>query len=110
MAAYGNLALSDATQPERLEATVSGRVQGVGFRYFVLRVASELGLSGWVANEPDGTVRVVAEGPRSALESLLADLREGPRGARVDRVTSGWLPASGGTRGFGVRSAGHRGD
>ena len=110
MAADGERALSDAAPNERLEATVHGRVQGVGFRYFILGIASDLGLSGWVANELDGTVRVVAEGSRPALEQLLAELREGPRGARVERVASSWLPASGGFARFGVRSAGHRGD
>lgn len=110
MAANGERALTDAAPHERLEATVGGRVQGVGFRYFVLGVASHLALSGWVANELDGTVRVVAEGPRPALEQLLAELHDGPPGARVDRVVSSWLPASGGFARFGVRSAGHRGD
>lgn len=110
MAAYRGRALSDGTPHERLEATVRGRVQGVGFRYFVVRLAAELGLTGWVANELDGTVRVVAEGTRSALEQLLAELHEGPRGARVEHVASSWLAASGGFARFGVRSAGHRGD
>ena len=95
---------------ERLEATVRGRVQGVGYRYFVLRLASDIGLTGWVANEPDGSVRAVAEGPRPALERLLDGLREGPPGASVDGVTTNWLPATGDLRGFGVRSSGHRGD
>ena len=49
---------------ERLDATVRGRVQGVGFRYMVLEEAHRLGLAGWVANEPDGSVRCVAEGTR----------------------------------------------
>jgi acylphosphatase len=112
VAAHRERALSDAeaVSQDRLEATVRGRVQGVGFRYFVLGIASELGLRGWVANERDGTVRVVAEGPRPALENLLEELREGPRGARVEQVASDWLPASGGMSGFGVRSMGHRGD
>jgi acylphosphatase len=85
-------------------------VQGVGFRYFVLRVAAGLGLSGWVANEADGSVRTVAEGPRSGLERLLEKLREGPPGARVESVSETWLPATGQLAGFGVRSAGHSGD
>jgi acylphosphatase len=94
----------------RLEAVVRGRVQGVGFRYFVLREAARLGLGGWVANEADGTVRTVAEGARPALEALLVALREGPRGAVVGSVSEEWLPASGRFDRFGVRSAGHRGD
>jgi acylphosphatase len=94
----------------RLEAVVRGRVQGVGFRYFVLREASRLGLRGWVANEADGSVRCVAEGPKTALEALLAVLREGPSGAVIGSVSEDWLPAAGRFEGFGVRSSGHRGD
>ena len=94
----------------RLEAVVRGRVQGVGYRYFVLREAIRLGLRGWVANASDGSVRCVAEGGRPELEALLAALEEGPRGAVVRDVSAEWLPASGGFGDFGVRSAGHRGD
>jgi acylphosphatase len=94
----------------RLEAVVRGRVQGVGFRWFVVGEANRLGLGGWVANEGDGSVRCVAEGPRPALEALLAALRDGPRGAVVGSVSEDWLPASGRFEGFGVRSSGHRGD
>lgn len=69
----------------RLEATVHGRVQGVGFRYHVARVAARLGIEGWVANQRDGSVAVVAEGRAGALEALEGALRSGPSGARVDR-------------------------
>ena len=95
---------------ERLEAVVRGRVQGVGFRFFVIRQASRLGLTGWVANEPSGGVRCVAEGPRVALEALLGDLRDGPPGARVEGVDAAWSPASGSFSGFDVRSRWHSGD
>jgi acylphosphatase len=95
---------------ERLEAVVRGRVQGVGFRYFVLGLGSRASLKGWVANEADGSVRVVAEGLRPALETLLAAVRQGPPGARVERVEETWLPATGAFDRFGVRSAGHSGD
>lgn len=103
----------DATVPgglARLEAVVEGRVQGVGFRVFVLRRARDLGLVGWVANEPDGTVRCLAEGPRAALEELLAALREGPRGADVRGVHEAWARFSGGLSRFEVRSGWHSGD
>ena len=71
----------------------------------------DLGLTGWVANEPDGSVRCVAEGPRAALEALLAALETGPAGALVDRVATPWGPASGQLRErSSVRSGGHRGD
>src|SRR5205807_9329129 len=67
----------------RLHAIVHGDVQGVGFRYFVLRRAREARLAGWVRNRADGTVECLAEGPRAALEGLLADLRRGPGLAEV---------------------------
>ena len=94
----------------RLEAVVRGRVQGVGFRWFVIEAAGRLGLDGWVANEQDGSLRCVAEGDRGALEALLEVLRAGPPGARVDGVEDRWLAATGGLEGFRARSGGHRGD
>jgi acylphosphatase len=95
----------------RLDATVSGRVQGVGFRIFVARTATGLGLTGWVANAPDRTVRCVAEGDRAALGTLLTALGDGPPGARVDQVRHHWLPAGGSDTGrFEIRSAAHSGD
>jgi len=81
---------------ERLQAIVRGDVQGVGFRYFVQRKAQQLGLSGWVRNNDDGTVEVVAEGGRRELEELKRALWEGPRLARVDRVDERWSEATGG--------------
>ncbi|HYC80622.1 MAG TPA: DNA polymerase ligase N-terminal domain-containing protein [Solirubrobacterales bacterium] len=69
-----------------VRAVVRGSVQGVGFRYEAQRRARELGALGWVRNEDDGTVRVHAEGPRTAVDSLVAFLREGPRGAAVAAV------------------------
>ena len=94
----------------RLDATVRGRVQGVGFRYFVLRHAMDLELTGWVANGPDGSVRCVAEGPRPALDALHAALESGPAGAIVERVIADWQPASGTFTSFEVRSGAHPGD
>jgi len=94
----------------RLEATVRGRVQGVGFRYFVVRESRRLGLAGWVSNELDGSVRVVAEGGDAAIGALEEALRVGPPGAVVERVSGVRMPATGRFGGFGVRSAGHTGD
>jgi acylphosphatase len=102
--------VTPAGQDERLEAVVRGRVQGVGYRFFVLRVADGLPISGWVANESDGTVRVVAEGSRPDLERLLHALREGPGGAVVHNVTEQWSPATGRMTNFSVRPSGHSGD
>jgi acylphosphatase len=99
-----------STGPVRLDATVIGRVQGVGFRYHVLERAMALGLSGWVSNERDGTVRCRAEGPRSDLETLLETLHTGPAGAIVERVVTAWSPATGSLASFRIRSAGHTGD
>lgn len=95
---------------QRLDARVTGRVHGVGFRYFVWREASALGLTGWVANEADGSVRCVAEGPRADLDALLELLHEGPSAAIVEGVSEAWMPATGSFGTFGVRSGEHRGD
>ena len=65
---------------------VRGRVQGVGFRWFVEREAHMLGIAGWVRNNHDGSVEVLAQGTRDQLAGLHSRLREGPRAARVDAV------------------------
>ena len=88
---------------KRLSATVHGRVQGVAFRYNTQREASRLGLTGWVKNHWDGTVRVVAEGPDGELEVLAAWLEYGPRGARVERVETQWSKATEEFRAFSIR-------
>ncbi len=68
---------------------VHGRVQGVGFRWFVEREAQALGLTGWVRNTEDGLVEVLATGPLGQLSYLAEALRRGPRAARVDQVEVG---------------------
>lgn len=88
---------------ERLAARVTGRVQGVGFRYFTRKMAIRLGLTGWVRNEPDGSVEVVAEGSREALEALLEAIHEGPPTSRVDHVRPYWSEAAGVFESFRVR-------
>ena len=87
----------------RHRVVVSGRVQGVFFRDSCERLATGLGVSGWVRNRPDGTVEVVAEGERGAVEELLAWCRHGPPRARVDRVEVTDEPVAA-ERGFQVRS------
>lgn len=87
---------------ERLTAVVHGDVQGVGYRVFVLREAARLGLRGYVRNLPNGTVEVVAEGPRSLLEQFLAALRRGPRAAEITWVDVTWSPAIGAFTNFRV--------
>ncbi|MEN9413472.1 MAG: hypothetical protein RLZZ342_559 [Candidatus Parcubacteria bacterium] len=78
---------------EELHAIVSGRVQMVMFRDFVTRKARRLGIGGWVRNIPDGTVELVAQGERPALERLLSKLHRGPLLARVDAVSPEFRPA-----------------
>ena len=87
---------------QRLEAIVHGLVQGVFFRYHTRLEATRLGLAGTVRNLADGTVEVIAEGPRDALDRLLAWLRRGPELAVVDRVTAEWRTATGDRRGFEI--------
>ena len=91
------------TSPLRLHAYVSGRVQGVGFRYFVMQNAETLGLTGWVRNLRDGRVEVVAEGPHEALDRLLAALRKGPMSAEVGDVAYEFEDSRGDFDGFQVR-------
>lgn len=70
----------------RLNAIITGRVQGVNFRAYTRRQAVALGLTGWVRNRPDGSVEVLAEGERGALEALAVLLRDGPPMAHVTEV------------------------
>ncbi len=94
----------------RLEACGRGPGQGVGVRYHLVREARRLGLAGWVANEPDGSVRTVVEGPSSALDAIEKALRTGPPGALVEAVSTVRMPATGRLEGFAVRSGSHSGD
>jgi len=87
----------------RLRARISGRVQGVFYRATTQRYASALGLGGWVRNCRDGSVELVAEGPRTACEALLANCRRAPVGARVAAIDSEWLSSTGEFDGFNVR-------
>ncbi len=88
---------------KRIRATVSGRVQGVGFRYFVSRQAQELDLVGYVRNCPDGDVEVVAEGPPEKIEELRSRLWKGPALSKVANVNDDISDATGEFTGFGVR-------
>ena len=83
---------------------VSGQVQGVGFRYFVVREATGLGLRGWTRNLPDGQVEVVAEGESVRLDGLRAALQRGPRHAEVAGVEETQISdAPGGFKSFDIR-------
>ncbi|MES2210629.1 MAG: acylphosphatase [Chloroflexota bacterium] len=94
----------------RLEVTVRGVVQGVGFRYFVVQLVRGTGITGWVANGGRGEVRCVTEGDRASLERFLLDLERGPAGAIVDQVKAVWMPATGAFSEFSIRSGAHPGD
>ncbi len=72
---------------------VSGRVQGVGFRYFVVREAEALGLSGWVRNLPDGRVEVVVDGDEPLLDTFVGRLWQGPPHAHVTDIEAGDVEA-----------------
>jgi acylphosphatase len=93
--------MNEANQA-RLHAIIEGRVQGVGFRYFVLEVAELLGINGWVRNRWDDSVEVVAEGERSVVEKLLDALSRGPRGAFVSAVKADWEKPTGEFHNFQV--------
>ena len=73
--------------PEVVRFAVRGRVQGVGYRFFVVRAAHDLGLQGWVRNRRDGSVEVLAAGSRANLRQLEQRLWVGPPQAKVDEVT-----------------------
>ena len=79
----------------RIRAVVTGRVQGVGFRYSTRVEATRLGLSGFARNDGDGTVRVEAEGDEVAVDSLIRWLSQGPPAARVDGVAVESIPTTG---------------
>jgi acylphosphatase len=84
---------------------VRGRVQGVGFRWFVEREAHLLGIAGWVRNNADGSVEVLAQGTRDQLSGLHSRLREGPRAARVDDVDVSSAKPVNGTGSFRIEGA-----
>lgn len=93
-------------ESKRLHGVISGRVQGVGFRFLAVREAQRRGLTGWVRNRRENQVEVVAEGPAAELEEFLAALREGPPLAEVAGVTVEWQEATGEFRSFEARASG----
>jgi acylphosphatase len=91
-----------ADERRRAVVHVSGRVQGVFFRGDTRERARSRGVAGWVRNVPDGTVEAAFEGPREAVESMIAWCRRGPSGAEVDNVEVSWEEPRG-EEGFSVR-------
>ncbi|HLZ55899.1 MAG TPA: acylphosphatase [Ktedonosporobacter sp.] len=88
---------------EELQATIRGRVQGVGFRYFVVEQARRLGVRGYVRNDSNGDVEVVAQGEYPVLERLLLLLRQGPSAAYVREVQTTWQTPTEYFSGFHIR-------
>jgi acylphosphatase len=98
----GNMSRDSSQGMERLHLRIFGFVQGVSFRWHTRQQAQALGLTGWTKNLSDGSVEVVAEGPRARLEDLLAWCRQGPDMAEVDRVEESYSAATGEFSGFNV--------
>ncbi len=86
----------------RLHVLIEGRVQGVFFRAYTRDQALSRGLAGWVRNLPDGRVEALFEGPREALNSMLAWCHQGPRYSYVDHVEMEWQPYLGDQQGFRI--------
>ena len=91
--------------PEARRFLVRGRVQGVGYRWFVEREAHILGISGWVRNNADSSVEVLAMGTRDQLTKLKSHLQRGPRAARVDNVEESEAKPVSGLRSFRIEGA-----
>ena len=70
---------------------ITGKVQGVGFRYFVLRQAQDLGINGWVRNKPNGDVEALAQGEKEGLDHFIAKMKQGPAFSRVEDVSLNWV-------------------
>ncbi|HOJ62614.1 MAG TPA: acylphosphatase [bacterium] len=83
------------SEQNRIHALVSGRVQGVGFRYFTQRVAQSMNLVGEVRNTRDGRVEIIAEGDPQTLKKFLRRIEEGPSLSHVSAVDVEWMPATG---------------
>jgi len=88
---------------QRLTVRIYGEVQGVGFRYYARKAATGLAVTGFVRNDSDGTLSIVAEGTEAELKKLLEAVREGPIAADVEEVEVSWTRAFGQFEGFKVR-------
>jgi acylphosphatase len=93
----------DAAPAVRLDARITGTVQGVGFRHFTTMRAREFGVVGWVRNEADGSVRLVAEGNEDDVKRLLDAVHDGPTAAQVRSVSTDWQEPTGDFDDFRVR-------
>ncbi len=89
---------------KKITASIYGRVQGVGYRYYVVNAVSNNRIGGYVKNMPDGSVLVVAEGAKKQLEILIEELKLGPTASRVDKCCVQWQPYEGSFDDFQVRA------
>ena len=83
-----------SSQPEdtlTVNMKITGKVQGVGFHYFVLRQAQELGITGWVSNKSNGDVEAFTQGEKADIEQFIAKVKEGPSFSRVEDVSLNWV-------------------
>lgn len=99
----GRDTLSSMDTDIRGHLTVTGVVQGVGYRVFAHRAATQLHLRGWVRNLWNGDVEIVTEGPRRMIDAFIQQLRHGPAHAEVDDVRMRWEAATGEFTGFTIR-------
>jgi acylphosphatase len=102
---YKYMASVEGTHVQARRFFVRGRVQGVGFRWFVEREAHILSVTGWVRNNHDGSVEVLAMGTSEQLAGLRSRLQEGPRAARVDDIEESVTEPVAGLNSFQVRGA-----
>ena len=85
------------SQPEdylTVNMKITGKVQGVGFRYFVLRQAQKLSIKGWVSNNSNGNVEALAQGEKEGLDHFIAKVKQGPAFSRVEDVSLNWVNES----------------
>ena len=94
--------MPDVSEPTALAGVVTGRVQGVGFRWETRRQAVDLGIAGWVRNRRDGSVEVLIQGPRQAVDRMASWLRRGPAGAVVRSVALDPTPVDATLAGFEI--------
>jgi acylphosphatase len=87
----------------RAHLLIKGRVQGVGFRWFVSDIATSFGLTGWTKNLSDGRVETLFEGDRGAIEAAIERCAEGPRSAIVSEIEVNWDEKPQDLSGFGIR-------
>lgn len=95
--------MAHSHEQARVQLTIEGRVQGVYFRGSTVQEAQKLGLTGWVMNCPDGSVKAVAEGQREQIDRLIAWCHQGPSGARVTKVAVQWEEPQNSFQGFAIK-------